>query len=107
MTILQFFIYISEAICETVGSLICGHAGRGRTVDPKYLDRELFVKFNGPPLHLARPLIERVVDKRIAKKKSPLDTVFVSKNPNRLIQAGVGSSIARYRQRQSEKMAKR
>ena len=41
----------SEAICETVGSIMNIHRGRGRNLHPVNYHKELFLRFNLPPLH--------------------------------------------------------
>ena len=38
----------SEAICETVGSVMNIHHGRGRNLHPVNLNKELFLQFNLP-----------------------------------------------------------
>ena len=44
----------SEAICETVGSLMKIHGGRGRNLHPINFSKELCLKFNLPPLHIMK-----------------------------------------------------
>ena len=52
----------SEAMCETVGSIMNIHRGRGRNLHPVNYSKELFLKFNLPPLHhLAKTFIPSIV----------------------------------------------
>ena len=41
----------TEAICETIGSMMAIAVSNGRNLQPFNLDKEVFIKFNLPPLH--------------------------------------------------------
>ena len=51
-----------------MGSIINQHSGYGRKVLPAYMNKELFIKLNGPPEHEAQALVSRVVDKKMAMR---------------------------------------
>ena len=56
----------SEAICETVGSIMCIHHGRGRNLHPVNLNKELFLRFNLPPMHiLKKSIIPAIVREKL------------------------------------------
>ena len=42
----------SEAICETVGSIMGQHCGKNRYLTPENFSKELVLRFNLGPLHL-------------------------------------------------------
>ena len=54
---------MSEAMCETVGSIMNQHSGKNRYLDPAYFSMELVLRVNLGPLHLLDSLIEEVLDK--------------------------------------------
>ena len=47
----------SEAICETVGSIMKIHGGKGRNPHPVNFAKEIYLKFNLPPLHIMKKSI--------------------------------------------------
>ena len=51
----------SEAICETVGSIMNQHAGKNRHLEPRYFSMEIYLRFNLGPLHLMKALIKEVL----------------------------------------------
>ena len=53
---------MSEAICETAGSVMVNHASRGRNLLPKYFSVELRLRFNLGPLHKLDPLCNQILD---------------------------------------------
>ena len=44
----------SEAICETIGSIMKIHGGRGRNLHPVNFGMDIYLKFNLPPLHIMK-----------------------------------------------------
>ena len=52
---------MSEAMAETVGSMMNSHCGKGRHLDPVFFSMELVLRFNLGPLHLMDNLIESVM----------------------------------------------
>ena len=48
----------SEAICETVGSIMGQHCGKNRYITPENFSKELVLRFNLGPLHLLNGLID-------------------------------------------------
>ena len=73
---------VSEAICETVGSVMSNKTGRGRVLDPINFDKEVFLEMNLGPIHLLEPLVDEVYIRR--QKKYMFETnakgLFVSGN---------------------------
>ena len=51
----------SEAICETVGSIMGQHCGKNRYLTPENFSKELVLRFNLGPLHLLNGLIDEVL----------------------------------------------
>ena len=58
---------VSEAICETVGSVMSNKTGRGRVLDPINFDKEVFLEMNLGPIHLLEPLVDEVYIRRQKK----------------------------------------
>ena len=55
----------SEAICETVGSLMNQHCGKNRQLTPFNFSKELVLRYNLGPLHiLEKSLISEVLDRQ-------------------------------------------
>ena len=52
---------MSEAMAETVGSMMNSHCGKGRHLQPVNFSMELVLRFNLGPLHLMDKLIEEVL----------------------------------------------
>ena len=42
----------SEATCETIGSIMGIAVANGRNLEPANLNKEVFIRFNSPPLHI-------------------------------------------------------
>ena len=71
----------SKAICETIGSIMGIALANGRNLEPPNLNKEVYIRFNSPPLHiLQRKFIPAVAARwkrqkefsRRCKKKSGL-----------------------------------
>ena len=52
---------MSEAMAETVGSMMNQHCGRGRHLMPAYFSMELVLRFNLGPLHLMDKMIKDIL----------------------------------------------
>ena len=50
----------SEAICETVGSIMNNHCGKGRHLRPVNFNKEIFLEFNLGPTYLTENLVRSV-----------------------------------------------
>ena len=76
----------SEAVCETVGSLMKIHAGRNRHLQPLYYSMEIVLRWNIAPLHLLRNLVNDVYNRekkeyiRRTKKTNKIVTGIVAKS---------------------------
>ena len=53
----------SEAVCETVGSVMNQHSGRNRHLQPTYFSIEIHLWWNLGPLHFLKNLIEDVYNR--------------------------------------------
>ena len=51
----------SEAICETVGSMMNQHGGKNRHLEPEYFNMEMVLRVNLGPLHLLDNLVDEVM----------------------------------------------
>ena len=54
----------SEAIAETVGSIMNNHTGKGRYLNPHNFNKEIFLEFNLGPQHLLEDLVDEVYAQR-------------------------------------------
>ena len=60
----------SEAICETIGSMMNIHNGRGRNLHPLNFAKELYLNFNLGPLHLLKKsFIPAIVNEKFVEEK--------------------------------------
>ena len=55
---------MSEAMCETVGSLMACHGAKGRYLQPKFFSQEIYLRFNLGPLHLLSDFCLEIVKER-------------------------------------------
>ena len=55
---------MSEAIAETVGSMMIAHGSKGRCLQPLNFNIELCLRFNLGPLHLLENLIQEIIHER-------------------------------------------
>ena len=76
----------SEAICETVGSMMNQHGGKNRHLEPQYFNMEMVLRFNLGPLHLMDNLIDEVLKidpgKSYIRKETNISQI-VSKDINK------------------------
>ena len=68
----------SEAICETVGSIMNQHAGKNRHLQPQYFSMEIYLRFNLGPLHLMKDLIKEVLSDKNSKSFRKVFSLFFS-----------------------------
>ena len=55
---------VSEAICETVGSVMSNKTGRGRILKSENFSKEVMMEMNLGPIHLLKPLASEVYTRR-------------------------------------------
>lgn len=55
---------MSEALAETVGSIMNAHCGGGRYLNPANFNVEICLRFNLGPLHVLQELAREIVDSR-------------------------------------------
>ena len=88
----------SEAICETVGSIMTIHRGRGRNLHPVNFSKEIYLNFNLPPLHvLSKNFIPKIVNSKILENKKYYRKLEHSR-PVKLKNIAVSSSIMNFRE---------
>ena len=77
----------SEAICETVGSIMNQHAGKNRHLDPRYFSMEIYLRFNFGPMHLMKDLIKYYLIKiaKVTSEKERLPTNLLLKISTRIL----------------------
>ena len=76
----------SEAICETVGSMMNQHGGKNRHLEPQYFNMEMVLRVNLGPLHLMDNLINEVFATDPAKsyvRKESIISRVASKDLNK------------------------
>lgn len=89
---------MSEAICESIGSMMGTHTGRNRYLKPDYFSKELFLRYNLGGLHSLEPLIEEIVQ----DTKTEYVRRCNSKRPDMLVSV-TSSTIYNYKQKESKK----
>ena len=57
----------SEALCETVGSIMNQHSGKNRYLEPENFSKEIVLRFNLGPMHLLEDLVGEVLAMDTAK----------------------------------------
>ena len=76
----------SEAICETIGSIMVQHGAKNRNLQPKNFNTEMYLRFNLPPLHHSDGLVNEVLafdsNKTYVRKGSRLSKI-VSQDVNK------------------------
>lgn len=93
----------SEAICETIGSVMNNHSGKGRYLRPVNFNKEIFLEFNLGPTYLSENLVKEVY--KLRKKdyvfKEWSDSRLVSRN--QLTDERFGAAIRTFRKIQLDK----
>jgi hypothetical protein len=90
----------SEAICETVGSIMNMQVSKGRNLRPSNLDKEVFCRFNLPPFHtLVNTFIPKISEKWRKNKPKGL----YRSTTNRLNLGNLSSSLHNFRKREEKK----
>ena len=90
----------SEAICETIGSMMAISVSNGRNLQPQNLGKEVFLKFNLPPLHQLGNFTSE-----LARQWRETKTGMYRKGMKRsgLKMNEISSTIENFRQRTEEK----
>ena len=95
----------SEAICESIGTIMNMACGSGRNLHPENFAKEIFIRFNCPPLNvLLDKFIPEIVEEELAVKKKD----FIRKadgNPDQLRKLtfkSTSSSIGTFRKKELE-----
>ena len=90
----------SEAICETIGSMMAISVSNGRNLQPINLRKEVFLRFNLPPMHHLEKLTSE-----LAKQWRVNKTNMYRKGKKRsgLKLNEISSTIENYQKRKEEK----
>ena len=99
----------SEAICETIGSIMNIARGKGRNLEPVNFSKEVFCRVNLPPLHILKQrfipeIVEQLVDqdgKLFFRKRDGTSKSWLQ----RLKYTEVSSSLENFRKKE-EKQSK-
>ena len=87
---------MSEAMAETVGSIMNAAIAKGRNPHPFNLSVEICLCFNLPPLHCMEEMIEEILDQRLKDK-----AVYIhhtdSTRPDELISSTLSASVFNFR----------
>jgi hypothetical protein len=95
----------SEAVCETIGSVMSIAKGKGRNCDPVQFSEEVTLSYNLPPLHiLAQSFIPEIVSELSASKdyfrKGNEKSASII---NRLVSSSLSASIFNFRKGEEER----
>lgn len=89
----------SEALAETVGSLMSAHKSKGRNLDPFYYDQELYLMYNLPSMSVVK---ETMLPQILKEKLDIQRKKYISKDPSRLNFPHLGSAIGTHRKEQEK-----
>ena len=93
----------SEAICETVGSIMKIHIGRGRNLHPVNFGKEIFLRFNLPPLHsLTSNYIPKIVKMKLDEKTEYFRKLQFTRN-EKLKYVELSASVGNFRKSEEDK----
>lgn len=85
----------SEAICETVGSIMKIHGGKGRNLHPVNFAKEIYLNFNLPPLHIMKKQLIPTVAKELVETEK---REYYTKSADRKLKfSHLSSSIGNFR----------
>ena len=84
----------SEAICETIGSIMAIAVSNGRNLQAYNLDKELYIRFNMPPYHKVQDFISKVADDW---RKRGNKQFYVKKSTNKLKMRNISTSLSNFR----------
>ena len=90
---------MSEAIAESVGSMMVSHGANGRSLQPLNFSLELYLRFNLGPLHLLNNLIQDIIQER---QKDYLRKCDASGRLDKLV-ATESATIFNHRKKESSK----
>ena len=89
----------SEAICETIGSIMKMQLSKGRNLRPNNLDKEVFCRFNLPPFHTLKDSFIPAISEKWRKKKPK----GLYRSTDRLKFANLSSSLHNFRRGEEKK----
>lgn len=90
---------MSEAICETVGSVMANHIGRGRNLQPENFSQEVCLRMNLGPLHLLNNFCAEILQDR---PKDYIRKLDISRRFDKLISKN-SASVENFKKAQEEK----
>ena len=94
----------SEAMAETVGSIMTNHCGKGRYLEPVNFSKEICLEFNLGPLFMLNNIIDKLYN---LKKREYVyktnESGARSSHFSQLVDVEEGSAVRTYRRQQQEK----
>ena len=98
---------MSEALAETVGSIMNHHLGSGvrNSILPKNLNTEIYTRYNLGPLHCVEDIIKSVVLRRLDEDNISYKRIMDVKRPDKLKAFGtvLSSSVHTFRKQEELK----
>ena len=103
---LNFFEFIqiksySEAICETIGSMMKIHGGKGRNLLSHNFSKEIYLNFKMPPLHVMKStIISRLAKCLVEKEKKE----YIRRtHMSRWLHTNLSATVGNFRESQEKK----
>ena len=90
----------SEAMCETIGSMMNQHCGKNRHLEPEFFSMEMTLRVNLGSLHILNDFIDDIFSNDSKKsyiRKETRTTQIISKDCNK------SAAIASFQKRNEEK----
>ena len=109
LPLIDFFEFVmvksySEAICESIGSIMNMACGTGRVLYPENYANEIYLRFNPPPLHnLQESFIPQLVNSELAKKRFFRKGEVTQRQQGKLKYASTSSTIGNFRAKEDDK----
>ena len=108
LPLIDFFEFVmvksySEAICESIGSIMNMACGMGRVLYPENYVNEIYLRFNLPPLHnLQESFIPQLVNSELAKKRFFRKGEVTQRQQRKLKYASTSSTIGNFRAKEDD-----
>lgn len=94
----------SEAICESIGSIMNIACGTGRVLYPDNYAKEIFLRFNLPPMHeLSKNFIPELVKNELSRKRFYRKGDSVERQQRKLKYSDTSATIGNFRVKEDEK----
>ena len=106
---IEFFEFVmvksySEAICESIGSMMNMACGSGRVLYPDNYAKEIFLRFNLPPMHiLYEKFIPELVNNELVRKRFFRKGDLTERQQRKLKYSSTSATIGNFRVKEDEK----